>query len=181
GIFPIQVDLSRDEHIVTDKCPAEIQPPFHSQRRMRLNPLREQFREHDLLGEIFRTDNNCFPTAFAASACYQHDQQRENIQRQRAYRASLTTNLSGEREFIQFPGGGRVFVAPASRRLFCEVENRKNCRPLLYRGKGDAGAISSHRCVTATHLLARLRWKYPKPESAAIARHAAGIAPARMT
>src|ERR1700687_639918 len=141
---------------------------------MRLNPLRKQFREKNLLGEIFRPDNNCLPAAFAASACYQHDQQRENAQRQRAYRASLTTNLSGEMEVIYFPGGRRVFVAPASRRLYCEVENRKNCRR-------DAGATSSHRCVTANHLLALLRWKYPNPESAAIARHAAGIAPARMT
>ena len=71
GVFRIEIDLSRDERIVTNKCSAEIQPPFHAQRRMRLNLLREQFREHNLLGEIFRPDNNGFPAALAASACDQ--------------------------------------------------------------------------------------------------------------
>jgi hypothetical protein len=35
---------------------------------MRLNLLREHFREHNLLGEIFRPDNNDVPAALAASA-----------------------------------------------------------------------------------------------------------------
>src|SRR5689334_13673792 len=45
-IFRIEIDLSRNERIMAYECPAEIQPPFHAQSRMRFDLLRKQLREN---------------------------------------------------------------------------------------------------------------------------------------
>jgi len=52
---------------VADECSAKINAPFHTQRRVRFDLLREKFCEHNLLREIFRSDNNCFFVSRSAS------------------------------------------------------------------------------------------------------------------
>src|ERR1700686_4948058 len=52
GIFGIKVDFPGNERLMAEQGATEVDAPFHTQRRMRLNLLREQLRQHDLLGEI---------------------------------------------------------------------------------------------------------------------------------
>src|SRR5882672_7038240 len=51
-VFGIKVDFPGNERLMTEQSAAEIDAPFHMQRRMRFNLLREQLRQHNLLGEI---------------------------------------------------------------------------------------------------------------------------------
>ena len=67
-IFGIKIDFSRDQRLMADQRAAKIHSPFHAQRRVRLDLLREQFRQHDLLGKIFRSDDN----RVSASLCRIH-------------------------------------------------------------------------------------------------------------
>ena len=62
---------------MAQQCPAKIDAPFHMQRRMRLDLLRKQLREHDLLGEILRADDNRFPAPRVASGGGQREQGHE--------------------------------------------------------------------------------------------------------
>ena len=51
-VFGIKIDFPGNKRLMTQQSAAEINAPLHMQRRMRLNLLREQLRQHNLLGEV---------------------------------------------------------------------------------------------------------------------------------
>src|SRR6266478_3594605 len=46
-VFGIKIDFPGKKRLMTQQCAAEIDAPFHVQRRMRLNLLCEQLRQHN--------------------------------------------------------------------------------------------------------------------------------------
>src|ERR1700730_17979314 len=92
SIFGIKIDFPRNKRLMTEQRTAEIDAPFHVQRRMRLNLLREQLRENNLFGKILRADDN----RFAASSAATRGQRQCAGQQQK--RASRKTQIESRRK-----------------------------------------------------------------------------------
>jgi len=74
GVFDVQVELPRQQPLVTQQRAAEIDPPLDRQSGARLEVLRQQLRQDDLLGEVLGANGDRRRTRAAAA---QNDGQRE--------------------------------------------------------------------------------------------------------
>ena len=54
----IKIDLPREQGLLANESAAKIEPAIGMQRGVRFDLLREQFAQDDLLGEIFRSDDD---------------------------------------------------------------------------------------------------------------------------
>ena len=58
GVFDIHVDVAPRQRAVADQRAAQIEAPFHGESRLTLDRLRKDLAEHELLGEILRSDGH---------------------------------------------------------------------------------------------------------------------------
>ena len=57
GVFDVQVDVTRAQRAVADECAAEVQLA-HDREAFGLDRLRQQLSQHDLFGEVLRSDDD---------------------------------------------------------------------------------------------------------------------------
>ena len=56
GVLDVDIDVARAERPIADERAAQVQPALDRQRRLRLDRLRQDLAEDDLLGEVLRPD-----------------------------------------------------------------------------------------------------------------------------
>src|ERR1035438_8676088 len=99
-VFRVDIDASSQDRLLTDECACQVEAALHGQVSSGFDQLREELSENELLGEIFRADDDA-AGVIAATHHGQKKRGREKRTTEPRYRAGLESGIQTRSSFRQ--------------------------------------------------------------------------------